>query len=78
MGEPMDGIAPSADGYAAALVGMQRAGETMSEVARTVLESGVSPEAVVSMKLARAQLAASAGVIRALDEGTGVLLSELA
>ena len=50
----------------------------MGEIAEKVLETGASPEAVVAMKLARAQLEASAGVVRALDEGTGVLLSELA
>lgn len=74
----MDPIPPSASGYAAALLGMQRSGQAVGEVAQQVLETGASPEAVVAVKLAKAQLAASAGVIRALDEGTGVLLSTLA
>ena len=74
----MAGIQPGASGYAAALLGIQKAGAAMGEIAEKVLETGASPEAVVAMKLARAQLEASAGVVRALDEGTGVLLSELA
>ena len=74
----MQGVGPSANGYQAALLGIQRGQEGLSQAARETLESGADPGAVVEMKLARAQLEASAKVARVLDESMGTLIDTLA
>ncbi len=74
----MHGVGPSASGYQAALLGIQRGQAGLSEAARRTLDSGADPGAVVEMELARAQLEAGVKVARVLDESVGTLIDALA
>ncbi len=73
MGVLMGGIGGA---YASALTGIAR-GNARAMAAGKVLTQDVDPEAIVELKLAKAQVKASAKVVKHIDEMVGTLIDAL-